>query len=123
MNQKPIKDVEEERKDEGSGMDDFLAAVFFILVLPLALAKYVTPRWAARPYVWRVKEFKAEIRKAIVFATPLNILALFLIWEGIKAQQWVVGCVGIVIFWISLIPIALQMGVRVLGQNGFVHSF
>ena len=30
MNQKPIKDVEEERKDEGSGMDDFFAAVFFI---------------------------------------------------------------------------------------------
>jgi len=109
MNQKPIKDVEEERKDEGSGMDDFFAAVFFILVLPLALAKYVTPRWAARPYVWRVKEFKAEIRKAIVFATPLNILALFLIWEGIKAQQWVVGCVGIVIFWISLIPIAFAI--------------
>ena len=101
MNQKPIKDVEEERKDEGSGMDDFFAAIFFILVLPLAFAKYVTPRWAARPYLWRVKEFKAEIRKAIVFATPLNILALFLIWEGIKAQQWVVGCVGIVIFWIS----------------------
>jgi hypothetical protein len=88
MNQKPIKEVEEERKDEGSGMDDFLAAVFFILVLPLALAKYVA-RWAARPFVWRVKEFKTEIRKAIVFATPLNILALFLIWEGIKAQQLV----------------------------------
>ena len=78
MNQKPIKDVEEERKDEGSGMDDFFAAVFFILVLPLALAKYVTPRWAARPYVWKVKEFRAEIRKAIVFATPLNLLALIL---------------------------------------------
>jgi CheY-like chemotaxis protein len=25
MNQKPIKEVEEEQKDEGSGMDDFLA--------------------------------------------------------------------------------------------------
>lgn len=57
------------------------AAIFFILVLPLALAKYVTPRWAARSFVWRVKEFKTEIRKAIIFATPLNILALFLIWE------------------------------------------
>ena len=28
MNQKPIKDVEEERKDEGSGMDNFFAAIF-----------------------------------------------------------------------------------------------
>ncbi len=98
MNQKPIKDVEEERKDEGSGVEDFLDAVFFILVLTLALAKYVTPRWAARPFAWRVKEFKAEIRKAIVFATPLNLLALFLIWNGIIAQQWALGCAGIVIF-------------------------
>jgi hypothetical protein len=65
MNQKPIKDIEEEQKDEGTGMDDFLATIFFILVLPLALAKYVK-RWAARPFVWRVKEFKAEIGKAIV---------------------------------------------------------
>jgi hypothetical protein len=109
MNQKPIKDVEEERKDEGSGMDDFLAAVFFILVLPLALAKYVTPRWAARPFVWRVKEFKTEIRKAIVFAIPLNLLALVFIWNGMKAQQWALGCAGLVIFWISLIPIALAI--------------
>ena len=108
MNQKPIKNVEEDRKDEGSGVDEFLATVFFILVLPLALAKYVT-RWAARPFVWRVKEFKAEIRKAIVFATPLNLLALVFIWNGMKAQHWAIGCTGIVIFWISLIPIAFAI--------------
>jgi len=109
MNQKPIKDIEEEKKDEGSVMDEFLAAVFFILVLPLALAKYVTPRWAARPYVWRVKDFKAEIRNAIVFATPFNLLALAFIWNGIKSQQWALSCAGIVIFWISLIPISLAI--------------
>jgi hypothetical protein len=35
MNQKPIKDVEEERKDEGSGMDDFLLQSFLSWCYPL----------------------------------------------------------------------------------------
>jgi len=65
MNKKPIKDVEEVEKEEGSGMDEFIATIFFVLVLPLALAKYVTPRWAARPGVWRIKELRTEIQKAI----------------------------------------------------------
>ena len=76
MNQKPTKDVEEIQKDEGSGIDEFIATILFVLVLPLALAKYVTPRWAARPGVWRIKELKTEIRKAIAWAVPLNLLAV-----------------------------------------------
>jgi hypothetical protein len=107
MNQKPIKDVEEERKDEGSGIDDFLAAVFFILVLPLALAKYVTSRWAARPGIWRIKEFKTEIRKAVILATPINLLALVITWNALKTHQWVLVSLGIFLLWISLIPTAL----------------
>ena len=61
MNQKPTKDVEEIQKDEGSGMDELIATILFVLFLPLAMAKYVTPRWAARPEVWRIKELKTEI--------------------------------------------------------------
>jgi hypothetical protein len=107
MNQKPIKDVEEERKDEGSGMNDFLAAVFFILVLPLALAKYATSRWAARPGIWRIKEFKTEIRKAVILAIPINLLALVITWNALKTHQWVLVSLGIFLLWISLIPTAL----------------
>jgi hypothetical protein len=36
-------------------------------------------------------------------------LALAFIWNEIKAQQWALGCAGIVIFWISLIPISLAI--------------
>ena len=36
MNQKPTKDVEEIQKDEGSGMDELIATILFVLVLPLA---------------------------------------------------------------------------------------
>ena len=76
MNQKPIKEVEEKESNEGSGMDELIAMVFFILVLPLAVAKYVTPRWTARPHVWRIKEYKSEILKGILWAIPVNIFAL-----------------------------------------------
>jgi len=109
MNQKPIKDVEEVEKDEGSGMDEFIATIFFVLVLPLALAKYVTPRWAARPGVWRVKEIKNEIRKAIAWAVPLNLLAVVVTWNELKTQNWIFSCFGIIVLWISMVPGALAI--------------
>ncbi len=109
MNQKPIKEIEEEHKEEGSGMDEFFAAAFFFLVLPLAVAKYVTPRWAARPDVWRVKELKFEIRKAICLALPINLMALLFTWDQLKAQQWALGSAGILLLWISMIPMALAV--------------
>ena len=109
MNKKPIKDVEEEEKDEGSGMDEFIATIFFILVLPLALAKYVTPRWAARPGIWRVKEIKNEIRKAIAWAFPLNLLAVWITWNELKSQNWIFSCFGIIVLWISMVPGALAI--------------
>jgi hypothetical protein len=109
MNKKPIKDVEEVEKDEGSGMDEFIATIFFILVLPLALAKYVTPRWAARPGIWRVKEIKNEIRKAIAWAFPLNLLAVWITWNELKSQNWIFSCFGIIVLWISMVPGALAI--------------
>ena len=109
MNQKPIKDVEEVEKDEGSGMDEFIATIFFVLVLPLALAKYVTPRWAARPGVWRVKELNDEIRKAIAWAVPINLLALVITWNELKTQNWLLSCFGIIVLWISMVPGALAI--------------
>jgi hypothetical protein len=109
MNQKPIKDVEEVEKDEGSGMDELIATIFFILVLPLALAKYITPRWAARPGVWRVKEIKNEIRKAIALAVPLNLLAVVVTWNELKTQNWIFSCFGIIVLWISMVPGALAI--------------
>ena len=109
MNQKPLKDVEKLEKDEGSGMDEFIATILFILVLPLALAKYVTPRWAARPGVWRVKEIKNEIRKAIAWAFPLNLLAVVITWNEVKAQNWIFSCFGIIVLWISMVPGALAI--------------
>jgi hypothetical protein len=109
MNQKPIKDVEEVEKDEGSGMDEFIATILFVLVLPLALAKYVTPRWAARPGVWRVKEMKNEIRKAIAWAVPLNLLAVVITWNEVKTQNWIFSCFGIIVLWISMAPGALSI--------------
>lgn len=109
MNQKPIKDVKEVENDEGSSMDEFIATIFFVLVLPLALAKYVTPRWAARPGVWRVKELKTEIRKGILFAIPVNILALALTWHQLKNHQWALSVVGIILLWISMVPGALAI--------------
>ncbi len=33
MNQKPIKEVEEIKQDEGSGMDEFIATIFFVHIL------------------------------------------------------------------------------------------
>jgi hypothetical protein len=109
MNKKPIKDVEVVEKDEGSGMDEFIATIFFILVLPLALAKYVTPRWAARPGIWRVKEIKNEIRKAIAWAFPLNLLAVWITWNELKSQNWIFSCFGIIVLWISMVPGALAI--------------
>ena len=109
MNQKPIKDVEEVEKDEGSGTDEFIATILFVLVLPLALAKYVTPRWAARPGIWRVKEIKNEIRKAIAWAIPLNLLAGVIIWNELRTQNWIFSCFGIIVFWISMVPGALAI--------------
>ena len=109
MNQKPIKDVEEVEKDEGSGMDEFIATIFFVLVLPLALAKYVTPRWAARPGVWRIKELKTEIRKAIAWAVPFNLLAVVVTWNAVKTQNWIFSCFGIIVLWISMVPGALAI--------------
>ena len=109
MNQKPIKDVEEVEKDEGSGTDEFIATILFVLVLPLALAKYVTPRWAARPGIWRVKEIKNEIRKAIAWAIPLNLLAVVIIWNELRTQNWIFSCFGIIVFWISMVPGALAI--------------
>ena len=109
MNQKSINEVEETKKDEGSGMDEFIASAFFILVLPLVVAKYVTPRWAARPNVWRVKELKTEICKAILFAFPVNILALVLTWNQVKSHQWALSVIGIILWWTSLIPMALAI--------------
>lgn len=104
MNQKPIKDVEEVEKDEGSGMDEFIATILFVLVLPLALAKYVTPRWAARPEVWRIKELKTDIRKAIAWAVPLNLLAVVITWDEVKTPNWIFTCFGIIVLWISMGP-------------------
>jgi len=109
MNQKPIKEEEEVKKEEGSGMDEFIATIFFVLVLPIALAKYVTPRWAARPGVWRIKELKTEIRKAIAWAIPINLLALVVTWSELKTQNWLFSCFGIIILWASLIPTALAI--------------
>jgi hypothetical protein len=109
MNQKPIKDVGEVEKDEGSGMDEFIATILFVLVLPLALAKYVTPRWAARPGVWRVKEIKNEIRKAIALAFPLNLLAVVVTWNEVKTQNWIFSCFGIIVLRISMVPGALTI--------------
>ena len=109
MNQNPMKDVEEVEKDESSGMDQFIATIFFVLVLPLALAKYVTPRWAARPGVWRVKEIKNEIRKAIAWAVPLNLLAVVVTWNQLKTQNWIFSCFGIIVLWISMVPGALAI--------------
>lgn len=109
MNQNPMKDVEEVEKDESSGMDEFIATIFFVLVLPLALAKYVTPRWAARPGVWRVKEIKNEIRKAIAWAVPLNLLAVVVTWNQLKTQNWIFSCFGIIVLWISMVPGALAI--------------
>ena len=109
MNQKPTKDVEEIQKDEGSGIDEFIATILFVLVLPLALAKYVTPRWAARPGVWRIKELKTEIRKAIAWAVPLNLLAVVVTWNAIEAQNWIFSCFGIIVLWISMVPGALAI--------------
>jgi hypothetical protein len=104
-----MKDVEEVEKDESSGMDQFIATIFFVLVLPLALAKYVTPRWAARPGVWRVKEIKNEIRKAIAWAVPLNLLAVVVTWNQLKTQNWIFSCFGIIVLWISMVPGALAI--------------
>ena len=109
MNQKPIKEVEEIKQDEGSGMDEFIATIFFVFVLPLALAKYVTPRWAARPGVWRIKELKTEIRKAIAWAIPINLMALVVTWDELKTQHWLFSCFGIIILWASMIPAALTI--------------
>ena len=109
MNQKPIKDVEEVENNEGSGMDEFIATILFVLVLPLALAKYVTPRWAARPGVWRIKELKPEIRKAIAWAVPLNLLAVVVTWNAIKTQNWIFSCFGIFFLWVSMVPGALAI--------------
>jgi TraM recognition site of TraD and TraG len=109
MNQKPIKDVEEVEKNEGSGMDEFIATILFVLVLPLALAKYVTPRWAARPGVWRIKELKTEIRKAIAWAIPINFIALVITWNELKTQNWIFSCFGIIVLWISMVPGALAI--------------
>jgi hypothetical protein len=109
MNQKPTKDVEEIQKDEGSGMDELIATILFILVLPLAMAKYVTPRWAARPGVWRIKELKTEIRKAIAWAIPLNLLAVVVTWNELKTQNWIFSCFGIIVLWISMVPGALAI--------------
>ena len=109
MNQKPIKDVEEVEKNEGSGMDEFIATILFVLVLPLALAKYVTPRWAAQPGVWRVKELKNEIQKAIAWAVPLNLLSVAVTWNEVKTQNWIFSCLGIIFLWISMVPSALAI--------------
>ena len=109
MNQKPIKEEEEVKKEEGSGMDEFIATIFFVLVLPLALAKYVTPRWAARPGVWRIKELKTEIRKAIAWAIPINLLAVVITWNELKTQNWLFSCFGIIILWASMVPAALAI--------------
>ena len=109
MNQKPTKDVEEIQKDEGSGMDELIATILFVLVLPLAMAKYVTPRWAARPEVWRIKELKTEIRKAIAWAIPLNLLSVVVTWNAIKTQNWIFSCFGIIVLWISMVPGALAI--------------
>ena len=76
MNQKPIKEFEEKESNEGSGMDELIAMVFFILVLPLALAKYVTPRWTARPYVWRIKEYKSEMMYKLRLRSLSELIAL-----------------------------------------------
>ena len=109
MNQKPTKDVEEIQKDEGSGMDELIATILFVLVLPLAMAKYLTPRWAARPGVWRIKELKTEIRKAIAWAIPLNLLAVVVTWNELKTQNWIFSCFGIIVLWISMVPGALAI--------------
>ena len=109
MNQKPTKDVEEIQKDEGSGMDELIATILFVLFLPLAMAKYVTPRWAARPEVWRIKELKTEIRKAIAWAIPLNLLSVVVTWNAIKTQNWIFSCFGIIVLWISMVPGALAI--------------
>ena len=109
MNQKPIKEVEEKESNEGSGMDELIAMVFFILVLPLAVAKYVTPRWTARPYVWRIKEYKSEILKGILWAIPVNIFALLGIWHELTSKHWTIGFIGILLLWVSMIPMALAI--------------
>jgi len=109
MNQKPIKEVEEKESNEGSGMDELITMVFFILVLPLALAKYVTPRWTARPYVWRIKEYKSEILKGILWAVPVNILAFFGIWHELTSKHWILAFIGILLLWVSMIPMALAI--------------
>ena len=109
MNQKPTKDVEEIQKDEGSGMDELIATILFVLFLPLAMAKYVTPRWAARPEVWRIKELKTEIRKAIAWAIPFNLLSVVVTWNAIKTQNWIFTCFGIIVLWISMVPGALAI--------------
>ena len=109
MNQKPIKDVEEVEKDEGSGMDEFIATIFFVLVLPLALATYVAPRWAARPGVWRVKELNDEIRKAIAWAVPFNLLAACGTWNAVDIQNSNFSCFGMIVLWITMVPSALAI--------------
>jgi hypothetical protein len=109
MSEKHKKEVEEISERDGIGADEVIATIFFVLVLPLALGKYVTPRWAARPGVWRIKELKTEIRKAIIMAIPINLLALVLVWNELKRQHWVLSCMGILLLWASMIPLALAI--------------
>jgi hypothetical protein len=109
MSEKLKKEVEEMREEDGTGADEVIATIFFVLVLPLALAKYVTPRWAARPGVWRIKELKSEIRKAIFWTIPINLLALVIAWNELKNQQWVFASFGILLVWASMVPIALAI--------------
>lgn len=114
MNQKPKEESLRDDQKNDFNVNEIIAISFFVLAFPVALAKYLTPRWAARADIWRIKEYKHEIRKAFVVSLPFMFLCSAVSWNAVRSNNWTLLGTGIFIFWISLIPSAAMIASREL---------
>ena len=120
------QNIDDKSQGETGRSDTFestLMALFGVLVLPVVISYWLTPRLASNTFIWRLKEFKKfQVALMILICLPLNLFFAYVLIQNIFRANWAIAFFILMLFWLSLLPIALAtISVRLSETQTLLH--